>query len=230
MNKSRMVLRQILEAAFSTVNREMRQPAAALGWLALSFMLLVSLPVQAVAQSEDATGATAPQKEPRHEQREYRRNEGLMERLNLSPDQRAQIRTIRMMTNTQGLQIAERLRTARRALDEAIYLENADESVVEARVRDVAAAQAASVRLRALTEIEIRRLLTPEQLNTLREIRREAAARQQERRSRGQERRMRRGFNRSRRLDPDAPADNPAIPQPTAEPRPRRDPPPEPRP
>ncbi|MFN2597086.1 MAG: Spy/CpxP family protein refolding chaperone, partial [Pyrinomonadaceae bacterium] len=103
----------------------------------------------------------------------------LMRSLNLTPEQRAQIARIRQETEEQARQINQRLRRARRALDEAIYA-NADESVVGARTRDVADAEAARVKMRADAELKLRRVLTPEQMATFREMRRQALLRQRQ--------------------------------------------------
>jgi hypothetical protein len=65
-------------------------------------------------------------------------------------------------------------------LDEAIYADTVDESAIEMHARDFAAAQAVVTRLRAMTELRIRRVLSPEQLNLLRTFRREARERGRE--------------------------------------------------
>jgi len=52
--------------------------------------------------------------------------------------------------------------------------DNPDEAAVEERMREVAAAQAAAMRMRILTEVRIRRVLTPEQRNLLRALRQQA--------------------------------------------------------
>jgi hypothetical protein len=83
----------------------------------------------------------------------------------------------------------ERLRSAQRALDEAIYADAPSEAVIEERARELAEAQAAAARLRALTELSIRRVLTPEQLSLLRTLRQQQS-----------ERRLGRELNRERRL------------------------------
>ncbi|HEY0084204.1 MAG TPA: periplasmic heavy metal sensor, partial [Pyrinomonadaceae bacterium] len=90
--------------------------------------------------------------------------------------QRAQIGAIRRETEPHGRLLGARLREAHRALDEAIYSPNTDESVIEARVREVGAAQTAVVRLRSLTELRIRRVLSPEQLDAFRSLRNETHA------------------------------------------------------
>lgn len=102
--------------------------------------------------------------------------------LGLTPDQLTKIRMIRQQNREAQRLVNERLRSAQQALDEAIYSDDASEAVVEERARELAAAQAAAVRQRALTELGIRRVLTPEQLNTLRDLRlRQAQRRRLER-------------------------------------------------
>jgi Spy/CpxP family protein refolding chaperone len=94
--------------------------------------------------------------------------------LNLSPEQREKIRTIREQTKTERAAINERLRETNLALETALDADNPDEAMVEQRMRDVAAAQAASMRMRILTEVKIRRVLTLEQLGILRTLRQQA--------------------------------------------------------
>lgn len=108
----------------------------------------------------------------------------LLARLNLSPQQREQIRAIRQEADGEGRVLARRFRQARRALDEAIYSENADEALVKERSRELATVQTAVARLRAESEFKVRRVLTPEQLKIFHEVRREARAQQQQQRRR----------------------------------------------
>lgn len=93
--------------------------------------------------------------------------------LGLTPDQVARIRAIRQQNRLERQTAQQRLNQAQRALDEAIYSDDASEALVEQRTREVAEAQAAEVRLRARTELGIRRVLTPQQLGTFRMIRQE---------------------------------------------------------
>jgi Spy/CpxP family protein refolding chaperone len=101
--------------------------------------------------------------------------------LNLTPEQRQQIRAIRENNRLERAAIGERLRIANAALDEAVNGDNPDESVVEQRLRDVAAAQAAAMRMRILTEIRIRRVLTVQQRETLRFLQHQAQEAKRER-------------------------------------------------
>ncbi len=108
------------------------------------------------------------------------------------------MREIREQSVPQAQSLTRRLNQARRALDESIYSDALDEALVEQRVREVAEAQAAVVRNRAQTELRVRRVLTPEQLQTFRDLR--LRARQQKR----IERRLERGLPVRR---PNAPAE-----------------------
>jgi Spy/CpxP family protein refolding chaperone len=118
--------------------------------------------------------------------------------LNLTPEQRQQIRSIRENNKEERGAINERLRESNRALDEALNTDTIDEAVIEQRVRDVAAAQASAMRMRILTEVRIRRVLTLEQRTLLRslqqqvrEARRERLLTVPEERQRRREERMR---------------------------------------
>ena len=93
--------------------------------------------------------------------------------LGLTPDQIARIQMIRQQNRAERQSARQRLNQAQRALDEAIYSDDANEDVIEQRAREVAEAQAADVRLRAMTELSIRRVLTPQQLDIFRTIRRQ---------------------------------------------------------
>jgi Spy/CpxP family protein refolding chaperone len=94
--------------------------------------------------------------------------------LNLSPEQREQIRAIRQQLQAERAETNRRLRETNQALEEALDADNPDEGVIDQRVRDFATAQAAAVRMRVLSEVRIRRVLTPDQLVTLRTLRQKA--------------------------------------------------------
>lgn len=147
--------------------------------LALLLLLILS-PTQAFAQEEPPPqGQTQPRRpEPGGD---------LLRQLNLTPEQIEKLQAIREGNREQRRQIGQRIRAARIALDRAIYMENADESVVEQRARELAEAQAAQVRLQALTELNVRRILTPEQLETFRQLRRRAEEMRRNRRLRNDE-------------------------------------------
>lgn len=94
-----------------------------------------------------------------------------IEQLRLTPEQRQKIRAIRESTRLERAQINQRLREANFALNKALDEDVLDEALIEQRLRESAAAQAASMRMRVQTEVQIRRVLTQEQVATLRAIR-----------------------------------------------------------
>jgi Spy/CpxP family protein refolding chaperone len=125
----------------------------------------------------------------------------LIRQLNLTPEQREQIRSIRVNNGSERAAIKEHLDEANRALEEALNADNPDEAVVEQRLREVASAQASAMRMRILTEIRIRRVLTSEQRRVLRSLQQEA---QQSRR----ERRLDNALQRQERRDARRPGTN----------------------
>lgn len=117
-----------------------------------------------------ACAAPAQETEPQESDPSAQRNVPLIRLLNLTPAQLAQIRRIRQ-ENQSALRLGIlRARQAQRALDEAIYSETADERVIEERARELSEAQAAHTRLRALTELRVRRVLTSQQLSVFRDL------------------------------------------------------------
>ena len=105
--------------------------------------------------------------------------------LGLSEEQRLQIRNINQKQR-QHLRVAQmRLRAARAAADLAIYDDNFDETQVGERIREVAVAQAEITKIRMMSEVAVRQVLSPDQLVKFRDLR----ARFAEQRRRRQERR-----------------------------------------
>src|SRR5687767_3036705 len=131
-----------------------RLAAAAFG------LALALLPFCATARAQ-AQGATpAPNARQGAANRRPAREAPLVRRLNLTEEQRSRLREIRGQGEPEARELQRRVRLARRALDEAIYGDAADETLVEQRARELAAAQAALIRLRAATELKVRRVLT----------------------------------------------------------------------
>jgi len=91
--------------------------------------------------------------------------------LNLTPDQIQRIRAINAELKDQRQAAIQHLRQAQRALTEAIESPTPNEALIEQRSHEVADAQAATIRLRSLTEARILQVLTPEQRVRLREMR-----------------------------------------------------------
>lgn len=101
--------------------------------------------------------------------------------LNLTPEQREQIRAIREGNKVERATINQRVREANQALEEALDSDQPDEAVVDQRMRDLVAAQSAAMRMKISTEVRIRRVLTREQLVILRNLRVQARQTERER-------------------------------------------------
>ncbi|HUS10078.1 MAG TPA: periplasmic heavy metal sensor [Pyrinomonadaceae bacterium] len=123
-----------------------------------------------------------------------------IQQLNLTPEQREQIRSIREDNKVERAALNQQLREANRALEEALNSDNPDEASVEKRLHDVSAAQFAATRMRVLTEIRIRRVLTAEQRNILRSLQQQARETRRERLQVNSEARQKRREERSRAL------------------------------
>ena len=117
--------------------------------------------------------------------------------LNLSPEQRERIRAIREEQRDERAAVNQRLRETNRALEEVLDSENPSNSEIESHLRDIAAAQAASLRMRVATEMKVRKVLTPDQLTTLRVMRQNARDTRRERQIENNQRR-REGMERRR--------------------------------
>lgn len=138
-------------------------------------------------------GQTVQEQQPASGAPQQRRLAGdPVRQLNLTPEQREQIRTIREQSQTERAAINERVRETDRALEAALDSDSPDEAVVEQRMREAAAAQAAAMRMRILTEVRIRRMLTSEQRNLLRALRQQANQLRRERPLKGPDERLRR--------------------------------------
>jgi Spy/CpxP family protein refolding chaperone len=140
---------------------------------------VLALLLLAVAGAHSVSAQT-PDETPEAEQSNQDSNWSTL--LDLTPEQVRQIRAIRRANRLQLQATRQRVRDSLAALDQAIYSDGANEAVVEQRAREVAEAQAAQVHLRAMTELSIRRVLTPAQLDTFRTFRQRRASAVEERR------------------------------------------------
>ncbi|MCO6512380.1 MAG: periplasmic heavy metal sensor [Aridibacter famidurans] len=133
----------------------------------------------------------------------------LRRELQLSPEQMRKIRFLNaeMRPRMRDAQLAFRI--ARRDLDEAIYADELNEEELRLKMRAVNEAQAEVNRLRAFSEVAVRKILSPEQLVRFRQLR-QRFARQGER---GVRKTDRPGAMRQMRRDrqPDPPKD-PKLP------------------
>jgi len=97
--------------------------------------------------------------------------EDSINQLRLTPEQRQRIRTIFEENKNERQTTNRRLREAQIALTQALDAEPTDETVIDQRVNELAAAQAAQMRMRIQIELRIRRELNTEQLATWRRLR-----------------------------------------------------------
>jgi Spy/CpxP family protein refolding chaperone len=133
---------------------------------AIGLALLFSLPSVAVAQEPDQQPAEAPSADP-------------LAPLNLSPEQQQKLRAINVQNRDERTRVNRRLKLAQLALEETLDADSPGQEVVEQRIRELASAQADSIRMRVMTELQIRSVLTPDQLRIWREMRQRNQTRRQ---------------------------------------------------
>ena len=136
------------------------------------------------------------------------RGDILRRELGLTPQQMMQIRGINRDTRPKMRLAQEKLRIARQDLNQAIYADSLDEEALRIRLRNVVEAQAEVTRLQALSEVAVRKVLSPEQLGKFRVLRERFARMQQ-----GAGGRMRDGM-RNRRNRPGKPGNDRPLPPP----------------
>lgn len=95
----------------------------------------------------------------------------LLHRLGLTEEQMQQLRTVHAERRPLMNEAQKRLRETTRALNEAIYSDQLDESAIQGRLNDRQIAQAEVEKLRFMTELAVRRILTQEQLVHFRQLR-----------------------------------------------------------
>ena len=164
--------------------------------LLLNACLCFAAGVSAAAQDiAPPSAAPAPDRAPRRLRRAARRalldSERNLERapesrrprarllarvLDLTNEQRRQLDEIRRRNRIERRALVARLRRAERELDDQIYADAIDTNEIDARVRRVADLQNELIALRAKIELDVRRVLTAEQLSRLRTLRAEARA------------------------------------------------------
>lgn len=117
--------------------------------------------------------------------------------LGLTKEQIDRIRELRRSGREDFMAAQRKLREANKALDIAIYADVLDGQLIETRIAEQNIAQAEVGRLKTMNELNLRKILTPEQLVKFREIRQMYAKRQSEmkarREARQNDRRRRKG-------------------------------------
>ena len=165
-----------------------KAPIALLTLAAAGVLLLVSDSLRAeTPQPQQSATDAFPQ-----QQQQVNNAEQMLGPLNLTSDQAQQIRRIYADVREERQAAGFRLRTAQRALTEAIQAPTPDEALIEQRSKEVADAQSNTIRLRSLTEARILQVLTQEQRMKLRQLRAQA---QMQRRNQQNPRMLGRGRN-----------------------------------
>lgn len=114
--------------------------------------------------------------------KEVFRPQQILRELNLSKEQIQQIRRIHE-ERKQLMQAAQmRMRDANRSLDQAIYADNVNEEEIHTRLKEAQLAQAEVIKIRNMTELAVRKVLTAEQLARFRELRDQFMKRMEEQR------------------------------------------------
>jgi Spy/CpxP family protein refolding chaperone len=127
------------------------------------------------------TSARAQRLDERPPKENFRPQQILRE-LNLSKEQMQQIRRIHEEKREQMETAQMRLRDANRSLDRAIYADAVNESEIETRMKELVEAQGEVIKIRNMTELAVRKVLTQEQLARFREVREKFIKRMEERR------------------------------------------------
>ncbi|MGI8641161.1 MAG: Spy/CpxP family protein refolding chaperone [Pyrinomonadaceae bacterium] len=114
----------------------------------------------------------------------------LMTQLGLTQDQIKQIRQINQEKKPQMREAQERLREANRNLDQAVYADAANDVQIQARLKELQSAHAEIIKIRSVTELAVRKILTPEQLARFRDVRRQFMERKEDMKERRKNRPM----------------------------------------
>jgi Spy/CpxP family protein refolding chaperone len=110
------------------------------------------------------------------------RPQQILRELGLSREQIQQIKRIHEDRREQMQSAQMRLRDANRSLDQAIYADTVNEDEIQTRLKEVQIAQGEVIKIRNLTELAVRKVLTAEQLTKFRQLRDEFIKRMEERR------------------------------------------------
>jgi Spy/CpxP family protein refolding chaperone len=94
----------------------------------------------------------------------------VMQEIGLTSEQRVRLMDIPRNHEDQIIAAGRRIREARRELDRALRSEQFDQRLIDQRIEEFAAAQAAQARINARLRAEMRQVLTPEQMIRLNDI------------------------------------------------------------
>lgn len=133
--------------------------------LALIFVFCVLCAPVAWAQTDDAQ-VSPPEKN-------FKRggSRSILRELGLTAEQLQKIRALNAERKPIMIEAQRRMREAMRKLDSAIYADSVNETEIENRLKELQTAQTEIARIKARDELELRKILTPEQLVKFRELR-----------------------------------------------------------
>ena len=93
-----------------------------------------------------------------------------METLGLTPEQRNRLQEIKRNLDDEQISIGRRIRQARNALDRAIMSPNYNEALVRSYTEELAAAHADQIRFQSRLRVQLRHVLTSDQVVRLRQL------------------------------------------------------------
>ena len=102
--------------------------------------------------------------------RQVRMRQQMMREIGISQDQQMRIREILRSHEDARIASNRRLREARHALDQAVMRAQFDETLIQRRVEDLAAAQVNHTKLQSRIRTEVRKVLTAEQVNKFNQL------------------------------------------------------------
>jgi len=133
--------------------------------------LIATVSLALLAGGVAMAGAQTPQPQPERRQRAERAS--FQARLGLSDAQMAELRRQRSVQRKETIRRRADLAIARMDLEEALEAPTVDEKLVSSRVRALTELQAAAVRARVDARLALRKVLTPEQLEKMKQLRHE---------------------------------------------------------
>jgi Spy/CpxP family protein refolding chaperone len=143
-------------------------------------LVLIATPVFGIAQ--ERSGRPSGEKSERGDRKDGHRF-SLLRQLNLTNEQKQEIHRIRKASAENWRNTDNERKRAQIALDEAIYADTVDQNLVEQRARELGRLKGEVTRMQAMIELQIRKVLTTEQLNIMRNLRKQITEKQHEDRS-----------------------------------------------
>jgi periplasmic protein CpxP/Spy len=165
------------------------------------FLMIFAVSYAAAQNPTPPAGEFVSNDEPEDDQ-PLRRGEIIARELGLTPEQAKEIREINQQRRPLMQEARRKLKIANDELNELIYSDTIDELSLQTKIRAVAEAQAEITKIRALTEVAARNVLTPEQLEIFRRLQLQFTNQQQMRQQRRQNRRQMNQRNQNQRTRP----------------------------